>query len=226
MTRKRFTWATPKNSFWFIVISYVIIIIVLTVAKDHLEFGDVFSLGQLLVDALLLPAAIIGFLYAAAEFRKSQAKPDIDLYWEVESEGIAKELPVEISSQGGAQGCFLVLLNKGKAVGVWYMLSLVLPRDILFSFPGRHPILGDDDNWRSAITEEEVILTFMSNGQIGAYPEYELILAEIPVIRRRNQEINDQYQVPYTIVTDWGQRVDGFLTLKFSKEANSPEKAV
>jgi len=39
------------------------------------------SLGQLCVEALLFPVAIVGFAITISEFQKAQAKPDLRLHW-------------------------------------------------------------------------------------------------------------------------------------------------
>ena len=46
------------------------------------QWGDVFSLGQLLVALILVQFAIFEFIKASDEFEKSQTTPDMDLYWE------------------------------------------------------------------------------------------------------------------------------------------------
>jgi hypothetical protein len=215
---------TSKNAWKFIVITYVIVVLLLLLiawAVGLRGWGDIFSLGQLLVDAVLLPVVIIGFLMAVEEFRKSQARPDMDLYWEAEPNGTVKELVLEAPPRGNANLHFRpVLLNTGNAVGVWYMLNITLPDELNI---GWQPILGDEDNWRLARTKDGLLLTFMSNGQVAAYPNYGLLLCTLCAECSTEREYVGEYKVPYTIVNDWGQRRDDSLTLKLVKSAKNPE---
>jgi len=45
--------------------------------------AEVLSLGQLCVEALLLPVAIVSFAITMNEFLKAQVKPDLRLRWDL-----------------------------------------------------------------------------------------------------------------------------------------------
>lgn len=94
-----------RDAWKWIAGAYVAIAVVLGIAKivGGRPWGDIFALGQLLVDAVLLPAAVIGFLMAAEEFRQSQAAPHLDLFWSTDGGGRAKEVDLVLPAQSGVK---------------------------------------------------------------------------------------------------------------------------
>jgi ABC-type transport system involved in cytochrome c biogenesis permease subunit len=74
-------------------------VMLLAAAVGYPAWGDLFSLGQFCLDAVLLPVAVLGFVYATEEFRRAQQLPDLDLYWGTGPEAEAKELTLKLPSQ-------------------------------------------------------------------------------------------------------------------------------
>ena len=64
---------------------YLFFWIYVLVASNHrfyfADSVDIYGVGQLIMDILLFPIIIIGFVIAIAEFRKSQSLPELRLYW-------------------------------------------------------------------------------------------------------------------------------------------------
>ena len=221
---------TSHNARKYIAVAYAIIAAILLLITRIIglrEWGDVFSLGQLLVDAVLLPVAIIGFVMAMEEFRKAQAIPELSLYWETESGEIAKELKLKIPSNGGkSEHIHLALRNEGRAVGLWYLLNFKIPDELSqrgSSEMGHPPILlipklgkKESDHWQlppTGASQEEYSFKFMSKGQLAAYPGDKLSLAEVVVFLYADQKYSESYKIYYTAFTDRGQPREDFLTL-------------
>lgn len=214
---------TLKNAKWYILLVALIWVCALLLAGvAGWPIGEVLSLGQLIVEVTLIPAAIIGFIMAAEEFGKAQARPELDLRWDTGFEETGNELVLDISPSGvETLRIRPVLVNEGNAIGVWYLVNFTIPGDLT---PEWSPIIGDTHHWRAAHHKHGLLLTFMSNGQIAVYPRYPLILARLEIRLNADQAKRD-YQVPYTIVTDSGQRRDDFLTLRFAKKPVPPPSA-
>ncbi len=224
----------PSARKW-IIVALVATAIVLVVAKLlGSSWGDLWSLGQLAVDVMLLPAAVISFTMAAKEFREAQATPDIDLYWSGEDGGVAKELSLDFWRDG--RSLFHLsptILNKGPKVALWYTVRFTVPRSLAgpqgISGPvdqrrGWDPIVGGEDNWKIGEVlvngaAEEYLFTFMGRGEIGALPGDGLMLATVSLPFPVAEQCPERIEVPYTIVTGWGQHVAGCLVLRLKRPA-------
>jgi len=227
-----------RKAWWYIGIVYVIVAIILVVAwiAGIQQWGDVFSLGQLLVDAFLLPAAIIGFIMAAEEFKEAHTSPKLELRWEVEpgktEKGIElrEQLPIGIPPEQAVHDRDIrpVLVNSGQAVAVWYMLSFDVPREIC-----EHELraaevswnrqLGEESNWHQETLPDKLRVVFLSNGEIACYPGHPLPLGILKLAIAADKQ-TEEYRVPYTIVTDRGYTTEGSLLIRF-KWVSSEEYA-
>ena len=68
------------------------------------EADALFSLGQLVVEILLIPIVVIGFYIAVYEFRASIQTPKLDLFWEPQTNRYEKSVSIVIpSGTGGVQ---------------------------------------------------------------------------------------------------------------------------
>ena len=190
------------------------------------QWGDLFSLCQLLVDALLLPVAIVTFIMAANEFKKAQRSPELDVCWEVEPGKIEKRIQLSVPLPTGTlskpvehdRAVRPVLVNRGKAVAVWYMLSFDVPLEIL-NVQRRPPTdiwhrhAGDISNWRQDILADVWRVVFLSNGEIACYPGNPLPLGILNLGIATDSQAKG-YAVPFRIVTDRGDIAEGWLLVR------------
>jgi len=213
----------------YIGIACVIISFILMIAwmAGIQQWGDVFSLGQLLVDAIILPAAIISFIMTAEEFKETHTSPKLDFYWEIKPGKIEKEtelsipLPANIQSEQAVhdRGIRPVLINSRQAIAVWYMLSFDVPREICEHIPLRRAEqswtgqLGEGSNWRQESLPDKLRVVFLSNGEIACYPGYPLPLRILSLSLAADKQ-SKEYKVPYTIVTDRGHTTKGSLLVR------------
>lgn len=197
-----------------ITIAIVIFLVLFVARSAGMEWGNLFSLGQFLIDATLFPFAIYSFVMAAEEFRKAQEKPDLDLYWETDTGRVGRDLTFQAPGREFQTHLLRpALLNNGNAVGVWYMVRFNIPKEIETQF--KQPIIGNiPENWRNAHSDDEYIFTFLSNGQYAAFPGYSLLLCDLAITLKRSFRYKREYVIPYTIVTGWGQRQDSSLRIK------------
>jgi hypothetical protein len=234
-----------RKVYYLVGIVYVIVVFILAIVRiaGHQDWGDIYSLGQLLVDAILLPVAIYGFIMAAEEFRKARMVPRLDLFWEVEPDKTEKEITLRVAplptigfqpeEEGGDLGIRPVLINSGQAIALWYMLSFDVPCEICEQYNLKHmltgtkeygwaPQLGDrSSNWRYEILPDKWRVVFLSNGEIASFPGVPLPLGvqnlNIATLFIAADKKFKEYQVPYTIMTDQGHKTEGSLLIRLER---------
>lgn len=224
----------------YIAAAYVLVALALLVA--HLAgittWGDIFSLGQLLVDALLLPVAIIGFIMAADEFREGHTSPELDLGWEIKPGETARTITLKVPLPQAVppdqvvhdRGIRPVLINTGEAVAVWYMVSFDVPRVIC-----EHRLLrtaekswsrqlGEVDNWRQDILPDTLRVVFLSNGELACYPGFPLPLGILNLAIAAQGQARE-FEVPYSVVTNKGRTTKGSLwvTIEWDHAGDPPQ---
>ena len=200
------------------ITGYTVFMIVATIAASFIVYfqegtslEDALSFGQLFLELTLLPAAIIVFSVAVRDFKDMQKESQLNLYWDT-GKGLVKELDLGLSSQGGKAN-FLrpVLLNEGSKGTTWYLVDMKIPKGLTTGSPNFKKILGEKENWRDSYDNEGFLWTFMSNGQIAAYPGYGLILGDFSFDTHSQNVYQSRYRIPYTIVSSEGERIDSFL---------------
>ena len=177
------------------------------------EPTELFALGGFLVTAMLLPVAVIGFTQAVDAFRETRAKPDLRLYW---GESKSAELTLAKRPAGSETeircGC-PTLMNEGPAMTLWYLVEIRLPKELGSEWAR---ILGEDSNWQEAsIGKGWDVRTFMSNGQIAAYPHCEMFLGEVRFTLSAGQDYPRRCFIPYKLATSDGQHKEDVLRVRF-----------
>ena len=167
---------------WISVLAIVLILpTILFIAKIlfNLAPGDTFSLGQLLVEATLVPTVIIGFIIAITEFRLSQNTPKPRLYWEQSPGIITSEVNLKLPPGTGLIPTpRLVLKNEGKTVTAWYRVKFDIPETIYLDRPPSvERLIGDkiglvtsDSHWHFERLSNITRWVFTSDGKYALYP--------------------------------------------------------
>jgi len=200
------------------------------------NFGEVFSLGQVILEIFLLPVAVWGLWMAVEEFRNSQRRPGLYLIWGGEENAQSKELSLQLSKKEIdinssntpkhiAQS--IVLQNEGNNVATWFSVHMEFPVELLgkgaphfwstdlIRLLGFKNEYGGGDHWdlSRGPSAEDVVL--QSNGTLASYPQQRVILGTlwfIPVPEGKSEV--QRYRIKYKIFTDVGpSRVD-WLDLK------------
>lgn len=214
----------------FITFSYLICAVALAIAHSLGidQWGDLFSLGQLIIDAFLLPAAIIGFIVAIGELRKAQAIPKLALYWETEPEIFGNTLDLSgLPKTVPSNSARPVLMNEGSYVSVWYVIHFDIPTHIYSAANIRDEKVpyqwfshaGSQSDWRIDILHEKMRVTFMSNGHVASYPNYPLPLGILNLPSPISSRHNKEYEIPYTIATDHGKPSHNVLKIRLKHES-------
>lgn len=158
------------------------------------DLGDAFSLGQLILEALLIPAAIISLWYATREFQKGQRRPALYLAWDdnvltdlkktemylKRPDPLGTETPPRVNRS-------IALHNSGNNVAIWYSINLSFPVELfrgrrtppgwdqnLMGLSGFYGEVGGKDLWSQRQlpgTQDEI---FQSNGILAAYPDQKI----------------------------------------------------
>jgi hypothetical protein len=178
---------------------------------------------QALLDLWLLPTLIFGFWFAVLEFRKAQEVIDLELRFE-----IVRPKPDDLVFSRGLLTykenlvfVYPILTNKSSTVAVWYMLNFSLPvsaQPIAIRKENPYPYwgpLGNADNWRVYPQSDKTLFTFLSNGNIAAYPDYGLVLVTIIRDLDKGNRADLVWDIPYVISSEKSVRKTGIYTLRF-----------
>ena len=205
---------------------------VVTGAGDR---GTTFALGQLILEAALIPIAVFGFWYVAQEFQKGQRRPDLYLSWDDEVLTNNRELSVYIQrpDTGGNKtpariNRSIALHNIGDNIAVWYTINLAFPVELfrgravppgwdqgLMGLSGFYGEFGGKDYWsqrQMPSTQDEV---FRSNGNLASYPRQKIILGTLKFVPvPEEDQAVQEYEIRYKIYTDAGPSRIDYLILK------------
>jgi len=204
--------------------------------SNRIMGGDIdrgLALGQLCFDALILPTAAIGFYLAIREFRGSQSSPQLILQWEVDDGARTDALSLTDYGLQGHDFGRIVLHNQGSAVGIWYLVRISLPSEILL--PWREielngetvaelpdhawlPLAGEKgENWQDKPTRRSLELQFMSMGKVASYPGHTLAICQVEFMPHADKADPKIHEVHYEIFTDRGKPKPGRLTIKMDR---------
>lgn len=215
-----------------ILISYLVIGIPVAVFLIVFHFifkvDDLASLGQLLLEFAVLPTALLAILFAADEFRKAQAAPDLDLRI---TELLAKEYSYDHAPEfngdpeHGRYAAAFYVINEGSAIAQWFEVVMWFPMEILGVDHPKDMIKkwervaapNDENHWDEfgKIYDDKYHLRvhFKSNGEVGAFLEQELHLGWIHMIPYIDQDTT--YEIPYKIVPTQGSADQRKLLVHF-----------
>lgn len=219
-------WKIGGKSFLYITVALTII---LAIAKYvfKVETGDLFSLGQLLVELMLIPTVIAGFYFTAIEFRASQQTPDLHLYWELQDKQL-KNTSILKMPPGNGRGRTprLIVKNEGKSITTWYLIRLDFPTKVFSDNEPKlirevgnrrdHPTI--DSHWHTDVSAEKISWQFMSNGEYALYPNYSQPICVIDFEFSSNKEYPENYAIPFVIYCDRGKEVSGELFLSLQRQ--------
>ena len=216
----------------FVIISYLLCAVVLAFARVSGvdQWGDLFSLGQLVLDALVLPVAVVGFVVTINELRKAQAIPRLALYWESEPGVVDRELSLPLPRHPGpasSVGGRLVAMNEGNTVAVWYSIHFDVPLHIFQAadlrvddMPRQWVIhAGEQSDWRIDVLPQIMRVAFCSNGHVASFPGYPLPLGILNFPSAKSVQHRREYTVRYTVVTDRGGPSHGSLVIQLGSRA-------
>lgn len=224
------------------VIIFIVEVVAIAAGWHYLDSqgvssGDVFSLGQLIIDAVLLPTAIIGFLFTIEEVRKAQKTFKLSVAGRLS--GGNEGLTYKISGETNSEFFELLLINTGNSVCVWYAIDIQIPladfdifkneRDhfyednyewLLHTDTGNYifhklTTLGSPalsaNHWREQKTDGlHLSLTFDSHGKIATYPNQDTVLSKVPLFKVDGSvEQSATFHIEYAIYTNTEDPVMG-----------------
>lgn len=188
--------------FILLIILYIVLVSILKVSEN-----TVTSVGQLLADWLLLPTVIFGFWLAIREFRESQVRPILKIFWSWDR-GVLQDgncLILETSEHSMRRYQLLLhVSNKSEIFVIWYRITVDLPRELVGWGDNRYELrwhLGEEGNWGSNVNMERIQHEFKSNGYHALYPGQQVHIATLEIQGFPNDtSINGK--IRFSIVTD------------------------
>jgi hypothetical protein len=213
-----------------LVVIYAVISLVLFGAlSSFLPLSEVTGLGQLCADVLLLPLVIVGFAVTVHEFRKSQERPELRLFWRGEREAQTEGdvILLRPPQQGEVRyRIFFDVENVGLMMTHWFRIKLALPKTLVGD--DRHHARSHfgwtiNADWIAQTVEEgEEAFNFIvkGNGTFAIYPgekiqagEFYLILFPTSV-----KEYPERNEIHYSLVTEKTEEVTGKFQLMIKSE--------
>jgi hypothetical protein len=238
MFRKQGKKMENNKSLWIIGITGIILaccLVTLLTAIGQLAFqlqpSDVFTLGQLSVELILIPTVIVGFIATIIQFRASQETAKPQLYWKTKTGNFVKSIDLTIPQAATSivQTPRLVMKNEGVAVTTWYLVQFEITKEIyLENTPRMNRLIGeninssiDDSHWHFDSSTEKQIWSFMSNGKYALYPNYAQELGEINIIISGEEKYPESCTIPFVIYSDKGKETKGELKINFTMSGKS-----
>jgi hypothetical protein len=193
-------------SMLFYIISVIILIIMVKLMAVY-QWGDIFSLGQLVVDFCLVPIAIIGFVVTITELRKTQQRAALDIFWMTSGDELSKSYTFEYPKTANFITYPIVLINKGNSPSIHYQINL----ECSLSY-GRPKMRSAD--WKHARHQIHKFI-FRSEMQYISFPEDKVELGEME-FSEANQ-LPEKIELCYRIFSDNGEYKSGRLQIEFQK---------
>ena len=228
-----------KNNALKIVLGiYALCVLILLIYSSIIGFessGDLFSMGQLILEASLIPIAVYGFTYAVEEFKKSLERPELSLLFLDDSGNESKKITLssDLPEHNNIEEyprfkIPIYLKNSGDIVAIWYSIRLSIPLELLGTLHteilnskslirklGFDNKLGSTQNWSSNESDGILDVRFESKGEIASYPDQELLLGVIDFsVSPNDNKYGGKFPLRYTIYTDKGISRISYLDIK------------
>lgn len=187
------------------------------------SWGDAFSLGQLLVELILLPIVIASFVYATQQFLESQELPKPQLYFEVSENNFMDKIKLTRTSKDISTSTpAIILKNEGKSITRWYLVVLNISSEFYLDHqPDRRPLNVQphvhDPHWETLSIASGQEWRFASQGEYALYPEYIQRLCLINFFYSGGKKYPNIFKIPYVIFSDRGKKVVGELKVEFDE---------
>lgn len=222
----------------FLVVVILVIVLLIFQYLLNLNLDQTISLGQFLIELMLIPIVIIGFLFAMDEFQASQQVAKLSLSWESKTGNNSDFLVLSIPILDGAANIWeprIIINNSGKAVSNWFLIRLEIPEELFiidndgdayFNLFRISSLLTKNNvqnspYWMSEHRPDKLVLEFMSNGDYASYPNHPLPLCSIQLSIIKTQNYPKVCTLPYTIYTNQGNMSSGNLPI-IIKPASTP----
>jgi hypothetical protein len=185
------------------------------------SWGDAFSLGQLLVELILFPLAIVSFIFAAQQFVASQELPKPQLYFEPSEGNFSHTIKLTRTARDiSVSTPAIIIRNEGKSITSWYLVVLNISSDTYLDQPPQRHQLNvqphvHDPHWETISIASGQQWRFTSQGEYALYPEYTQRLCSISFTYTGGKKYPANCKIPYIIFSDRGKKVSGELTIEF-----------
>lgn len=212
-------WVVGVGVAWLVVVASLFVLPVLL----HLERGEAYALGQVVVEVLLLPVVALGFVWTYREVRNALAPERLDLGWHDEWSPTSRKqttMSAEPDGESEKEGQSIALFNTGKTVARWFVVEILLPSGICIADEDMGHVVGDSwgpapgtggGTWDMVSRGESLRVVFTSNGAVASFPNVPLRLGT--VWHEPGRIGLGEFRVPYTIHTERGGPVSDHLTV-------------
>lgn len=208
---------------WVIILGVFsgIWLIVCTISTwQNLNVDQTLSLTQVVIEAALVPIAVVGFAITIREFSRSQGKVDIRLEFEnLEGNGYTQSLNLKIPETGGkGYAISISVVNSAPHVAIWWQIQFVIPQHLDRHPPIRISQMFVKEELGGAFTtisrEDGYQITFLSNGQTALFQNVPLEIGKLHFSIHPESHKPGEYKIPYCVITDRGEPSHGGLSIE------------
>lgn len=215
-----------RDRILLILVGWAILIVALFCLPKILGLNndESLALAQVIIEAILIPVAAIGFIWSYREVKNAVAPVVLALGWEDGEKGAHSNHFQTIASDEDPEfpryGHSIYLINSGQTVSTWFAIEMIVPYDLCIVENAEGYI--DPNTWeRSDSTEggawevntraKGLRVFFASNGTVASYPNLPLRLGTI--WHTVNSLPIGIFKIPFSIYVERGNSIRGQLTL-------------
>jgi hypothetical protein len=182
--------------------------------QNDSSWGDLFSLGQLLVDLCLIPFAIAAFYYTLHEIRRSQEKADLYLEWD-EMNSLEYTQEIKRAEVVTYQTKNISLKNSGNTPATIYQVTLEIPQEY-----GKAQMINH--TWKGTAQAAFEKFTFTGDPHSASFPNGPQVdLGQISF--REPSKLPLQISINYHVASEKSEYKSGKLSIDL-KEIHKDEK--
>jgi len=210
-------WLVRVGVGWLLVVGSLFVL----PAVFDLDTSEALALGQVIIEAVLLPVAALGFVWTYREVRTALAPEKLDLGWHDEWSPIPRKqatIAADPDQESEKEGLTIALFNTGKTVSRWFVVEVLLPAGICIvdeemgyvegTSWGPAPDTGGG-TWDTVSRPADLRVLFRSNGAVASFPNVPLRLGT--VWHESGRVGLGEFTIPYTIHTERGEPVNDIL---------------
>ncbi len=200
-----------RNFLLLLLGMYLVIFFILLWTSPFLlgssQWGDLFSLGQLLADLCLMPFVILAFYVTLAELKKTQEFASLDIHWQLETD-LAKEYSISRPQSINYPSLLITLTNHGTTPSVFYQITLEIPKEYGRSKMAMH-------HWTGSSAGDFQKFVFNSASHHVSFPDSPTNLGNIHF--EDAKKLPSIVRIPYHIYSDKGKYTKGKLVIKLQE---------
>jgi hypothetical protein len=211
----------PNRVVWsaitIVVVSLAFVFYYSTINK--LNFSEMMALAQVVFNILAFAAILYTLYYASGQFRKSMAKPLIEVAFNEKGEQQATLIYKDGKLEAGLPHPWLI--NKGNAVARYFQINFIIPENI--GNPSVSNYLYTLMYISFVKANSDYILSYTNEGRYTLfvnrpYSDPNMIFGAAIDTKKCIEVYKDSFEIKYRIYGDWAETQEGKLKVNIHKQ--------